>query len=218
MNELCVCWLQRSRWSCMCKVRHQQQQWRPAHWLHWCLVSSRLCFVQQYSKLSWRWSLIFSIQFHCSSSKTPFTALTLLVGRQEEHPACKNWVMRCWCGYLSGARCRLFAYGPADAPSSLASFKSRLVLRFFCWLTQIVLEKRPLNRCSGVVLQKIMARLVVVGQWRNESHCEDMVKVHFWRFYADLLRGRSYVMWFISCSVSGGNRVHAIVWMSTCCR
>jgi len=24
-------------------------------------------------------------------------------------------VMRCWCGYLSGARCGLFAYGPADA-------------------------------------------------------------------------------------------------------
>ena len=44
-----------------------------------------------------------------------FSALTLLVGRQEEHPTCKNWVMRCWCGYLSGARCRLFAYGPADA-------------------------------------------------------------------------------------------------------
>ena len=45
-------------------------------------------------------------------------ALTLLVGRQEEHPACKNWVMRCWCGYLSGARSRLFAYGPADATAS----------------------------------------------------------------------------------------------------
>ena len=27
----------------------------------------------------------------------------------------KNWAMRCWCGYLSGSRCRLFAYGPADA-------------------------------------------------------------------------------------------------------
>ena len=36
--------------------------------------------------------------------------LWLLVGRQEEHPACKYW-----CGYLSGARNRLFAYGPADA-------------------------------------------------------------------------------------------------------
>ena len=39
---------------------------------------------------------------------------TLLVGCQEQHQACKNWPMRCWCGYLSGARCRLFAYGPAD--------------------------------------------------------------------------------------------------------
>jgi len=37
------------------------------------------------------------------------------VGRQEEHPACKNWLIRCWCGYLSGMRCRLFAHGPADA-------------------------------------------------------------------------------------------------------
>jgi len=44
-----------------------------------------------------------------------FSALTLLVGRQEEQPACKNWVMRCWCGYLSEARCRLFACVPADA-------------------------------------------------------------------------------------------------------
>jgi len=24
-----------------------------------------------------------------------FTDLTLLVGQQEGHPACKNWVMRC---------------------------------------------------------------------------------------------------------------------------
>jgi len=30
----------------------------------------------------------------------------------------QTWLMRCWCGYLSGARCRLFAYGPADATAS----------------------------------------------------------------------------------------------------
>ena len=30
-------------------------------------------------------------------------------------------------------------------PSCLASFKSRLVLPFWCWLTQVVLKKRPLN-------------------------------------------------------------------------
>ena len=47
-----------------------------------------------------------------------FSALTLLAGLQEEHLACKNWVMRCWCGCLSGARCKLFAYGLADATAS----------------------------------------------------------------------------------------------------
>jgi len=39
----------------------------------------------------------------------------------------KNWVMRCWHGYLSGARCKWSAYGPADAtatPSSPASLKT----------------------------------------------------------------------------------------------
>ena len=29
----------------------------------------------------------------------------------------KNWVVRCWHGYLSGTRCRL-AYGPADATAT----------------------------------------------------------------------------------------------------
>jgi len=34
-------------------------------------------------------------------------------------------------------------------PSSLATFKSRLVLPFWYRLTQVVLEKRPLNGCSS---------------------------------------------------------------------
>jgi len=53
-----------------------------------------------------------------------FSALTLLVGQQEWHLACKTLLVRYWQGYLSGARCKWFAYGPADAtatPSSLAS-------------------------------------------------------------------------------------------------
>ena len=41
-----------------------------------------------------------------------FSALTLLVGRQEGHLACKKLSGGVWCGYLSGARCRL-AYGTA---------------------------------------------------------------------------------------------------------
>jgi len=49
------------------------------------------------------------------------------------HPTCKkfkNWVMRYWRGYLSAARCKWFAYGPADATAtqpSLAPIKSRMV-------------------------------------------------------------------------------------------
>jgi len=57
-----------------------------------------------------------------------FSALTLLVGRQEGHPACKElsgrvlawlsvWGIKLYFNQptnLSGARCRL-AYGPADA-------------------------------------------------------------------------------------------------------
>jgi len=39
-----------------------------------------------------------------------------------------------------------------QTPSSLASFKSRLVLPFCYRLTQVVLERRPLNGCSVVVL------------------------------------------------------------------
>jgi len=43
------------------------------------------------------------------------SALTLLVGRREGHLVCKNWVMKCWCGYVSGVRCKWFAYGLANA-------------------------------------------------------------------------------------------------------
>ena len=86
--------------------------------------------------------------FPCILFFSAFSALTLLVGWQEGHPACKNWAVGCWRGYLSGTRCRL-AYGPADATAThcLASVKSRLVLPFWYRLTQVVLDKGPLNGC-----------------------------------------------------------------------
>ena len=45
----------------------------------------------------------------------------------------KNWVMWCWCGYLSGARCRLFAYGPADATASQNPIVSCLIYPRLSW-------------------------------------------------------------------------------------
>ena len=51
------------------------------------------------------------------SIQLAFSALTLLVGWHEGHPACKKRVVGCSYGYLPGARCRL-VYGPADATAT----------------------------------------------------------------------------------------------------
>jgi len=58
------------------------------------------------------------------------SALTLLVGRQEEHPACKTLTDKVLAWLSVWTEVQLIAYGPADAtatPSSLALLKSRLV-------------------------------------------------------------------------------------------
>ena len=86
------------------------------------------------------------------------------LGIRREHLACKNSVIRCWYGYLSGVRCRLFAYGSADATESpnpiiFASFISRLVLPFWYRLTHVVLAKRPLNRCRSSSIYVAMSTI-----------------------------------------------------------
>jgi len=53
-------------------------------------------------------SFMWSCKFFNSTCNFAFNALTLLVGWQEGHPACKNCVVGCWCGYLSGARCSIW--------------------------------------------------------------------------------------------------------------
>ena len=90
--------------------------------------------------------------------------------------------MRCWRGYLPGARCRLFAYRPADAtasqtPSSLGLFKSRLILLFWYRLTQVVPEKRLLNGCSVVVAYTDTG---CAGQLRNRRRVLDSVQCCEW--------------------------------------
>ena len=84
----------------------------------------------------------------------PFSALMLLVGRQEGHPACKKlcgdgvlaW-LTVWCEvqtciWPSWCHCHSL---------SLASVKSRLVLPFWCRLTWVVPEKGLLNGCVCVL-------------------------------------------------------------------
>jgi len=75
------------------------------------------------------------------------SALTLLVGRQEGHPACKNQSggMLVWLSVWSKVQTCIW---PCHRHSlSLASVKSRLVLPFWYQLTWVVPEKGLLNGC-----------------------------------------------------------------------
>jgi len=45
--------------------------------------------------------------------------------------------------------------------SSLASLKSRLVLPFWSWLSQVVLEKKPLKRVQLILVVLVRAMFVV---------------------------------------------------------
>jgi len=74
--------------------------------------------------------------------KFAFNALTLLVGRQEGHPACKKLSggMLVWLCLGQGADLHMAQLMPLPLTISCCS-KSRLVLPFWCRLTQIVLDK-----------------------------------------------------------------------------
>ena len=80
-----------------------------------------------------------------------FSALTLLVGRQEGHPACKKQSggVLAWLSVWSEVRTCIWPSWCHCHSLSLAPVKSRLVLPFWYRLTQVVLEKRPLNGCSS---------------------------------------------------------------------
>ena len=86
-----------------------------------------------------------------------------LGGRKGIGPV-KIWVVRYWHGYLSGARCKWFAYGTADAtatPSSLAPKNAE-------WFTFLVPAypgcpgKRPLNGCSSSTYVVLRCDLIIM--------------------------------------------------------
>ena len=76
-----------------------------------------------------------------------FSALTLLVGRQEGHPACKKLSggVLAWLSVWSEVQTCIWSSWCHCYSLSLASVKSRLVLPLWYWLTWAVLEKGPLN-------------------------------------------------------------------------
>jgi len=88
--------------------------------------------------------------------------------------------MRCWCGFLSGARCRQIVCTWSSRchcipkPHHLLPRLKQTGLPFWYRLTQVVLEKRPSNGCSSSSNRKIVVRRFVnraPGSFRpKDSH------------------------------------------------
>jgi len=115
--------------------------------VHWSLsVPSLRYYVHGYFYVCMSYSRLFLCLYVLM---TAFSVLTLLVGWQKRHPACKK--------LSGGVLARLSVWSEVQTytwPSwcqchslSLASVKSRLVLPFWYWLTLVVPDKGPLNGC-----------------------------------------------------------------------
>ena len=109
----------------------------------------------------------------------PFSALTLLVGRQEGHPACKKQSggVLAWLSVWSEVQTCLWPSWCHCHSLSLAPVKSRLVLPFWYRLTQVVLEKRPLNGCS---IRWTLCLPVLWHCWLGVQKSIRPVKIEWW--------------------------------------
>ena len=85
-------------------------------------------------------------------SAYPFSALTLLVGRQEGHLACKKLSggVLAWLSVWSEVQTCIWPHWCHCHSLSVVTVKSRLVFPFWYRLTRVVLEKGPLNKCVCV--------------------------------------------------------------------
>ena len=99
-----------------------------------------------------------------------FSALTLLVGRQEGHPACKQLSggLLARLSVLSEVQICIWPSWCHCHSLSLTSVKSRLVLPFWYRLTWVVLDKGLLNVCS--LCSKRAVNNAVVHYCHDSSH------------------------------------------------
>ena len=98
----------------------------------WCLLSTyESCFLStEISSV-----LLPSVLWHC-----------WLGDRKSIRPV-KNWVMTWWCGYVSRARCKWFAYGPANATDTTSSCASDWFNLSDVGLPRLSWKTGPLNAC-----------------------------------------------------------------------
>ena len=99
-----------------------------------------------------------------------FSALTLLVGRQEGHPVCKklSGEVLAWLSVWSEVQTYIWPSWCHCHSLSLASVKSTLVLPFWYRLTQVVPDKGPLNVCVCVCVVSTYLPIFLLLQCTSE--------------------------------------------------
>ena len=109
-------------------------------------------------------------------------ALTLLVGQQEGHPACKKLSggVLAWLSVWSEVQTCIWPSWCHCHSLSLASVKSRSVFPFWYRLTWVVPDKGPLNGC---VCKKIIISVKLVKSFLNvryNNECQCSMSAAFW--------------------------------------
>ena len=161
-------------------------------WLHYSPTAGADVTVRQHGRL-----LSLSLYFVFLA----FSALTLLVGRQEGHPACKNLSggVLAWLSVWSEVQTCIRPSWCHCHSLSLAPVKSRLVLPFWYRLTRVVPQKGPLN---GYVCVCVFWQHFYIVAWATVS------------YFADWLKSRD-VHHYRMMNVSAVNRVTLQCWMVT---
>ena len=79
--------------------------------------------------------------------------------------------MRCWRGYLSGARCKWLAYGPADATATPSSLFQKIQngLSFRYCLPRLSWKNAVKRLCMHVFIHLLYAD--VASKWPHASSC-----------------------------------------------
>ena len=110
----------------------------------------------------------------CHQQALAFSALTLLIGRQEGHPACKklSGEVLAWLSVWSEVQTCMSPSWCHCHSLSLAPVKSTLVLPFWYRPTQVVQEKGPLNGCVCVCMchQQNTNKSVAVTHQHKHTH------------------------------------------------
>ena len=187
--------------------------------LCFCLFFCSICHIQlpeSVLRISWRRKfyhgralrqadqvIIFAL---CVCYSRAFSALLLLVGRQEGHPACKK--LEWWC---AGVVICLELGADLHMPSwchrhslSLAPVKSRLVLPFWYRLTRVVPDRAPLNVCVCVCVSVCLCLCLSVCLsvcyctiWSYGCAAVNKVLMTLRACHMDRLRSQSF--WLSAC-------------------